>query len=181
MQQARSVKAESIWKRRRISDFRPRLWHFVGIVQRSDLLQPARIRKPDLSGRYAAAGLLYYCREKIRDAVEGLRISVRKAVRKSVSEEWRSYEHTGYCWTCDGRTIQLSHGGGGADRSDGGKAFGRTDRECKDRAARLFSGNRARTWNRPRDCGGTVGVGSGRPTDSGKLRRSKKGRAFVFL
>ena len=79
--------------------------------------------KPDLSGRYAAAGLLYYCREKIRDAVEGLRISVRKAVRKSVSEEWRSYEHTGYCWTCDGRTIQLSHGGGGADRSDGGKAF----------------------------------------------------------
>lgn len=24
-----------------------------------------------------------------------------------------------------------------------------------------FSGNRARTWNRPRDCGGTVGVGSG--------------------
>ena len=30
-------------------------------------------------------------------------------------------------------------------------------------------------------CGGTVGAGSGRPTDSGKLRRSKKGRAFVFL
>ena len=26
-----------------------------------------------------------------------------------------------------------------------------------------------------------VGVGSGRSTDSGKLRRSKKGRAFVFL
>ena len=26
-----------------------------------------------------------------------------------------------------------------------------------------------------------VGAGSGRPTDSGKLRRSKKGRAFVFL
>lgn len=48
-----------------------------------------------------------------------------------MSEEWRSYEHTGYCWTCDGRTIQLSHGGGGADRSDGGKAFGRTGRECK--------------------------------------------------
>ena len=58
---------------------------------------------------------------------------------------------------------------------------GRTGRECKNRAARLFSGNRARTWNRPRDCGGTVGAGSGRPTDSGKLRRSKKGRAFVFL
>ena len=26
-----------------------------------------------------------------------------------------------------------------------------------------------------------VAAGSGRPTDSGKLRRSKKGRAFVFL
>ena len=62
-----------------------------------------------------------------------------------MSEEWRSYEHTGYCWTCDGRTLQLSHGGGGADRSDGGKAFGRTGCECKDRAARLFSGNRTRT------------------------------------
>lgn len=44
-----------------------------------------------------------------------------------------------------------------------------------------FLATGARTWNRPRDCGGTVGVGSGRPTDSGKLRRSKKGRAFVFL
>lgn len=76
MQQVRSVKAESIWKdgavhlpwsrkRTSISDFRPRLWHFVGIVQRSDLLQPAHIRKPDLYGRYAAAGLLYYCREKL--------------------------------------------------------------------------------------------------------------------
>ena len=61
-----------------------------------------------------------------------------------------------------------------------GKLLGERVVNAKSRAARLFSGNRARTWNRPRDCGGTVGAGSGRPKDSGKLRRSKKGQGFRF-
>ena len=72
-------------------------------------------------------------------------------------------------------------GGGGADRSDGGKAFGRTGRECKNRAARLFSGNRgadmeqtARLW---RDCWGWQWTTQGFRKASQKQKR----QGFRFL
>ena len=72
--------------------------------------------------------------------------------------------------------------GGGADRSDGGKAFGRTGRECKDRAARLFFWQQgadmeqtARLW---RDCWGWQWMTHGFRKASQKQK--KAGLSFSF-